>query len=512
MVAFAATRDRAALWQAYDQLRSHGGVELGDLVLASGGIASNTTDEQLAAALAPLAAQPVARYLIAGRAFSKAQRPERLRPDARDGVTDGLVRALWSLRAATAYTRAGNARAAADQVVAIGNRAPELRLVGAATMSSQWRLGPDDIGRAWDAAATGAYRNVARAAAAQTLYQRGLYEAGVDRVVALVGDLDLQALPPRLDGVASWFNASRRGPAGWQMVWATWRDRVLAGTSYDHVMALVSGPAQQAGDVTPILARAAQLAGNDGRRTLEVARAAIALGHAAWAEAVLRSLVKSPLGSSPGSPLGHDLHQLVANIELQQGRLAEALADLEAAQDTGADAAVAIATMRAELVQIINVARRLAVQSAGAAREHAVAHALAWGDRWRAIDPGNTEIDRRLGELMLAIGDTTGAWRQLSSTIERDPWSGAGYAVVADAFERQGKITDALAFWQQAIVIDQTDPTPRLRKAQALIALGRTAEGDALLSEIANRRWHDMWSTVVYQARELLERGRRSPR
>ena len=40
-------------------------------------------------------------------------------------------------------------------------------------------------------------------------------------------------------------------------------------------------------------------------------------------------------------------------------------------------------------------------------------------------------------------------------------------------------------FWQQAIVIDQTNPTPRLRKAQALIALGRDAEGDALLHEIA---------------------------
>jgi len=199
-------------------------------------------------------------------------------------------------------------------------------------------------------------------------------------------------------------------------------------------------------------------------------------------------------------------------VELQHGRLAEALADLEAAQDAGADDAVGIATVRAELTQIIEVARQLAMQSAGAAREQAVAHALRWGDRWRTIDPGNTEIDRRLGELMLAIGDAAGAWRQLSSTIERDPWSGAGYAVVADAFERQGKIIDALVFWQQAIVIDQTDPTPRLRKAQALIALGRTAEGDALLAEIANHTWHDIWRGVVDQARGLLERGKQPRR
>jgi len=80
----------------------------------------------------------------------------------------------------------------------------------------------------------------------------------------------------------------------------------------------------------------------------------------------------------------------------------------------------------------------------------------------------------------------------------------------ADAFEHQGKVEQALPFWQQAIVIDQTNPTPRLRKAQALIALGRTAEGDELLRDIASHKWHDMWSNVVYQAKDLLgrEKGR----
>jgi hypothetical protein len=57
---------------------------------------------------------------------------------------------------------------------------------------------------------------------------------------------------------------------------------------------------------------------------------------------------------------------------------------------------------------------------------------------------------------------------------------------------------------------DQTTPTPRLRKAQALIALGRSAEGDALLAEIAHRAWHERWNGVAEQARELLERGKRA--
>jgi tetratricopeptide (TPR) repeat protein len=504
MVALAATQDRAGLWQAYDQLRTHGGVSLGELVLASGGVASSTTDAQFAVAVAPLVDQPLARYLIAGRAFGKAPRPERLAPAARAGVPAGLVQALWSLRVATAYVGAGKGRAAVDELVAMGDRAPELRLLGAAACGNQWDLAPDEVARAWDAAATGPYRNVARAAAAQALFQRGKYDAGAERTAQLVADLDLQALPPRLDGMMYAFPQSRHGQAGWQLVWATWRARVLAGPSYPHVMALLVASAQQGGEVLPILARAAELVAGDPGRTLALAQLAISRGQGAWAEALLRPLRKT----RPS----HDLYQLVGSLELQQGRLGEALTDLEAAQDAGADDAVDLATVRAELAQILEVARRLADASSGADRAHAVARAMAWGSRWRAIDPGNPEIDRLLGELMLSVGDTQLAWRQLSSAIERDPWSGAGYTLVAEAFERQGRVADALPFWQQAIVIDQTNPTPRLRKAQALIALGRSAEGDAVLAEIAGRRWHELWSGVAEQARELLERGKPSQR
>jgi hypothetical protein len=48
--------------------------------------------------------------------------------------------------------------------------------------------------------------------------------------------------------------------------------------------------------------------------------------------------------------------------------------------------------------------------------------------------------------------------------------------------------------------------------AQALIALGRAGEGDPLLAEIARRTWHDQWSSVAEQARELLARGKPAPR
>jgi predicted Zn-dependent protease len=133
---------------------------------------------------------------------------------------------------------------------------------------------------------------------------------------------------------------------------------------------------------------------------------------------------------------------------------------------------------------------------------------MAWAGRWRAIDPGNAAIDEVLGELLLAVGDREEAWRQLSSVIERDPMSGDGYQAVASAFERQGRVAEALEYWQHAIVIDQTNPTPRMRKAQALIALGRTDEGDRLLAEIAGRKWHERYGGTAEQARWMLERAK----
>jgi tetratricopeptide (TPR) repeat protein len=295
------------------------------------------------------------------------------------------------------------------------------------------------------------------------------------------------------------FQYSRRGTAGGALVFATWRDKVLAGSSFDHLMALIPIMTSQPTDLPQLLARASQLAGDNVERKIAVAQAAIRMGNHALARSIIEPLLKS-------SPT-RELCALAASMAQTRADLPAALGYLEQAQVVGADEEVDLATVRAELRRIIGLAQQVALQASGRERANAVARAMTWGARWRAIDPGNAEIDQTLGNLLLATGDTAGAWRQLSSGIERDPWSQAGYTSVADALERQGKLDAALELWQQAIVIDQTNPTPRVRKAQALIALGRDTEGDALLEQVATQKWHDMWSGTVYQAKSLLERG-----
>jgi Vault protein inter-alpha-trypsin domain/von Willebrand factor type A domain/FecR protein len=507
MVALAAVGDRTGLFLAYEALRKQGGVLRGDLVLAGSGIVIGTRDEQVAAALAPhRAASPeLAGYLDAGRAYASRRSAEALK-SAQPGQTAGLVGALWSLREIAAHASAGAAGKAADRLVAMGQGAFDLRLIGAGVIGLRSSDRPEDVARAWDAVAQGEYRNIARAQAAQALANYGRYDAAAARVAALVADLDLRAAPPALGQLQYGVSASRRGNAGWQLVLSQWRDKVLAGDSYEHVMAMLPFAQRQAGDLQAILSRAVQLAGDDRDRLTDLALRALGLGQAPLAQRIIDPLVKQ-------RPT-RELHQLAARLAQAQGRTADALAHLEAAQDTGADEAVGLSTVRAELGAIIALARQLAVQSpAGSpAQRQAVARALAWGSRWRVIDPGNATIDQTLGEIMFAVGDTAEAWRQLSSVIERDPMSGDGYQTVAGVFEQQGRVAEALEYWQQAVVIDQTNPTPRLRKAQALIALGRTEEGDRLLAEIAGRRWHERHEWIVEQARSLLERGRRQGR
>jgi hypothetical protein len=499
MVAYAASCRLAALWYPFEQLRTHGEIELGDLVLASGGARLGPTDEKFAEAIAPLADRPVARYLLASRAYGKTKQPERIAPTWHEGV----IGALWSLRAVTAHIAAKQYESAHRELAAIDHEAPLLRMIAASAIATPYGVAEKEAVRAWDAIATGEYRNVARAAAARVLFRHGKYDAGADRMAQLARDLDLNALPVSLVGIPQAFGASRHGDTGWRQLWTTWRDRVLAGTSYDHVMALLSERSPTFGDIAPILARAAELAGTDFDRRLAVAQAAFRRGQDVFGEAQIRAL----LHAQPR----HDLYRAMAKLELQQQRHGEALRDLEAAQDAASDDPVDIATLRGELAQVVSIAGWLAARSNGVARADAVRRALIWGDRWREVDPDNPEIDEQLANVMLGIGDTAGAWRQLSSAIERDPWSGAGYTIVAEAFQRQGKVADSLAFWQQAIVIDQTNPTPRLRKAQALITLGRNAEAAALLAEIAARTWHPVWSSTVYEARSLLERLPRGP-
>ena len=488
LASLAAIHAAPRLMADYRELAAHGGAELGDVVLASEGIASAaTTADRMA-----LPRVAVSRYLTAGREVHVDRATANLADDR------GFLSALGVLREVAVDLAADRAPQAAARLAGLGERAPLLRLLGATALQNHGAP-PQDAARAWDTFVSGPYHNVARAQAALAYQQQGRAEEAAARYASLAAAYDLHALPVSFGMARYAFQQSRRGAAGWDIAAAQLRDRVLPAGSFEQVLLLLGATDLQS-DHLRILTRAAELANGDPARIAALARTAAELGELVWAS----QLVQPALQTAPT----RELAQLAGRLALQQGRPSDALAAFEQAQTLGADEAAPIGVVRAELGQLIMVAQRVAVTSTGSARQDAVARALRWGRRWRAIDPGNAQTDMALGDLMLGVGDPAEAWRQMSTMIERNPMSGDGYEAIANIFERQGKVAEALDFWEQALRIDQTDPTPRLRKAQALFALGRTKEGTAALHDILDRRWHERWESTIESARELLSERR----
>ncbi len=119
----AATQNPALAFGAFDALRTHGGVELGDLVLASAGLVQDANDAQFAAWVAPFASAPIAKYLVAARLFDRGEKSASSRR-RRTTVSSARCGSCVRSSATSRRTRAGRAR----------------------TSSSRWAIAPSSSG------------------------------------------------------------------------------------------------------------------------------------------------------------------------------------------------------------------------------------------------------------------------------------------------------------------------------------------------------------------------------
>jgi tetratricopeptide (TPR) repeat protein len=499
LAAEAALGDHTGQWAAYQALAAHGPIATGDVALASRGLAIATTNDELARALAalPADAQALADFLRASRAYGQHPRPGVFAAHA--GA--GLLGTLAQFREALAAIENDKLDLAITAIRAIPERATTLRLIGATLVSQRWSYQSTKVTAAWDAAAIGPWRNVARYEAARALYYRGDYEGAAARYAALYADVDLAAAPFAADGMAAYaFQQSRRGPAGWQLAYGAWARRVLDGDSLPHVLALLSAGEVVPGQIDRVLARAADLATGDGDAVATVAAAAIQYGQLDRAAA----LVSAARTATPAPALD----RLASAIAERQGRPAEAAALLDAAITADGAAPRALAQVRADWSHVLALEARVAAVSTAADRDHALAQLIDAAARWRALDPDYDPREQQVGLALLAVGERDEALRYLTTAIERAPMEGSGWAQLAETFEREGRLDQARDYWHQAVVIDQTNPTWRIRDAQALFALGRDREAQAVLQDVATRRWHQRWGMVVEQARDMLARSK----
>lgn len=501
IASLAATQDTHGAVAALRELDKAGGVAAGDLVLASGGLVHTTTDAELIDLLeeAGDSGRLVGRYLSASRAYSKKPRAGVFSPVA--GV-DGaeLIATLAKHREVLAQVETGKLEGALTTLrLSTKSGNPSVLQVIAAMQIAAHSYNQPKAAEAWDAVADGPWKNVARYEAARTHYNRGDYAGAATRMVELLGSVDPDAIPITVDWTAkSAVTYSARGQVGWQLAWTAYRNGILDRGDFDDVMALLAG-AMQIGeaDVDRILGRAADLAAGDPDAIAEIVGRALALGQVDRAAPLLDTALA--LESTP------ELLRLAAQVAERQGRVTDAADYLDKAIKAEGDEPVTLAALRMDMQHLLALRGRVALLATGAARDTALDAAVELSDRWRDLDPDNGAIDRQIGELLLAGGRRDEAWRQLSTAIERHPMEGDGWALVAEVMEKEGRLDESLTYWQQAVVIDQTNPTWRMRKAQTLFALGREDEGKAMLKEITGTKWHERWMNVTYQVQTMLQ-------
>ena len=478
-------------------LTVRGPLSIAELALVSGGVRWLDA-RQLDAAIGGNTG-PVVDYL-------RAIHAGRLRMSRTDfgplaASADPVVAMLASYRDVLVAIERGDQRDAltAFRRFADRRRGDVLRLIGALRLANQFAWRDPSVLSVLDEVATGPWRNLARQEAARLAAYSGRSGQAADRWIALLSDIDLTAEPPAIDyGARAAVENSARGTVGWEMAMGAWRQRAVASGDYAHVMAFARAAAlAPGGDLELAIDRAATLAGDDVGAIIEVSQLAASAGRPARAQA----LIDQARARRPDSP---ELLRLASQAAVQRGEPAAAAELLTRALAAEADRPVALSELRADHARLIALHQQAALGATGAARDAAVAEALAAGRAWAAMDPDNAARERQLGELLLAVGQDDEAWRYLSSPIDRAPREGASFQGAAEVLERQGKLDRALGLWRRAFAIDATNPTWLQRQAMVELAMNRKDAAKATVRRILDRSWHARWAGVTWWAQDAV--------
>ncbi|HUQ05552.1 MAG TPA: VIT domain-containing protein [Kofleriaceae bacterium] len=495
-----AARDVGGLAGVAVMLADLGPLSSAELALVGSSLAwvpGDKVDAVLGKSTTAGAYDPMAAYLRASLDLRLGKRADF---DSVGARSSGIVSLLADYRAALQKIEQNDTRAAMaafDTFASRHLRADTLRLIAALRLVQIHAYRSSDAVSVLDRVADGAWRNLARQEAARYLANKPAEAA--ERWVALLSDVDLTAAPPMVDWNArNSVVSSARGEVGWQLAMSAWRQRVIAGGNFEHVLAFARAAAfaPASGDLDAALDRAAMLA-PDADAVAVVVGMATQYGKFDKARAALD-------GARARFPNSPRLLRLASVVAEQAGDVRLAADLFTQALKAESDTPVALSQLRADFTRVISLYGQVAKASGDVERLTARDAAIAAGRDWRAIDPDFAPRERALGELLFALGEEDEAWRYISTPIDLAPREGASFQAAAEVLERQGRLVKALGLWKRAFAIDATNPTWLQRAAQLELALGQRDEAHFTLQKIAKGNWHQRYAGVKYWADNAL--------
>ncbi len=485
----------------------YGPLSRGELVLASAGIRGlkKSTWARINAELKTQSAEPVAAYIRAirdrGRAFAAVSREHT-------GTLPGLFASYRDLLTQIDRRPSKSTITALQGFIDTYDQ-PSLAYILTWKLNNRWSWQRADIvASAWQQLAQTypQWRGFALHSAAVARYNRGDMAAASEYFLAALktNEDGSMSAPPQIDWIARQSITSQHGQATWDLHWNRWRDYVERSHDPEHLLAFVNA--------------ALRLSDHDALHRV-LARVDLSRLNRNTALTLVNSLQNAGL-TTEARPLLRHLRSIApddADVLLATATLAEALGDLDQAA-TALEQAIANPTV-VELGEVRQLYRRAFELRArlsqadldGKPDTKAIDAALAVASRWRIEDPDNAFIDELTAGLLYSHQLPARAWRQLSSIAERHPHEGEAHARVAKRLAHEGDLEAALRSLDTAILVEPTNPTWLLQRAQILIAANEPTRAKADLKTIAAGDWQDRFSAVLYQAKTLNSYLRRTP-
>ena len=501
IASLAALGQTSALPAIVDELRAHGPLTRGELVLAGAGVLLSS-DKKLDADLAR-SSDPVASYLAALRRARKNNQPAPLEQVAKanPGTLVGLLASHTRLLLDVNKGINPQSLARLQDFITRYHHADLAYVATQAIAGNYYWRSPAAAAPAWEAlaAAFPEWRPAALHAAGTAYQYTGNWsQAGERFAQGLAAAVDTGQVP-----IVDWSVRSALdragGQAGWRLQWSRWREAVQKSGDAELLAAFLAA-AQLLGDTSEIhrVIAGADLSHLDPDAGARLALTLVRAGLPADAQIVLRPL----LAAHPDHP------GLLALAAI----LAEHTGDLRGAADLGeralaSETELPLARLRAAYRSLFDLRARVATThhdlSQKPGERDPLDQALDVAARWRAEDPDNAEIAERCATLRFSVGQPAEALRHLESIVERHPAEGSAHARVARMLEREGRFSEADQQWQQAAAVEPTDPTSLLGRAHNRLATGDPATARTLVDQVVAGKWQDRFWQATQEAKSM---------